>query len=130
MNPVKRVERKIEQSQMLLERMGREPEKVLEALGPSERDLVLDELSALANRAATARKGSELLVLAEDVLRLVADRPALKERFPVAIRRAGTQADLDIMYTESQVMERAGQIDNSVVELREAIEEELKELRG
>lgn len=130
MNPVKRVERKIEQSQTLLEQMTREPEKVLEALGPSERDLVLDELRVLAHRAATARKGSELLSLAEDVLRLVADRPALKEQFPVTIRRAGTQADLDIMYTESQVMERAGQIDNSVVELREAIEEELKELRG
>ena len=130
LNSVKKVERKIEQSQALLARMTHEPEKVLEALGPSERDEVLDELRLLADRAATARKGSELLTLADDVLRIVAGRPELKRRFPVTLRRAGTPADLDIMYSESQVMERAGQIDNSVVELREAIEKELKELRG
>jgi hypothetical protein len=124
----KKVERKIEKSQRLLEDMTQEPEKVIEALAPSERDLALDELNALADRAGAARKGSELVTLADDVIRLVTDRPALLERFPVKLRRGGDQSDIDVMYTESEVMRRAGQIDNSVVELREAIEEELREL--
>jgi hypothetical protein len=84
----------------------------------------------LADRAGAARKGSELVTLADDVIRLVTDRPALLERFPVKLRRGGDQSDIDVMYTESEVMRRAGQIDNSVVELREAIEEELRELEG
>lgn len=130
MNSVKKVERKVDKSLGLLEQMTREPEKVLDALGPSERVQVLDELRVLAERAAAARKGSELVTLADDVLRLVTDRPALEERFPVTVRRAGTQADIDILFTENEVMMRAGQIDNSVVELRKAIEEELKELKG
>ncbi len=130
MRTVKKIERKIGQSQALLARMTAEPEKVLEALEPSERDLVLDELRALADRAAAARKGSELATLADDVIRLVTDRPALEKRFPVTVRRTGTQADIDVMYTESEVMVRAGQIDNSVVELRKAIEEELRELEA
>ena len=130
MKAAKKVERKIEKCQGLLEDMTQEPEEVLKALEPSERGLVLDELRALADRAAAARKGSELAALADDVIRLVTDRPALWRRFPVKLRRGGDQSDIDVMYTESEVMVRAGQIDNSVVELRKAIEEELKELEG
>ena len=128
MRAVKRVERRVVESQKLLKRMAREPGKVLEALEPLQRDEVVDELRVLAKRAATVRKGSELLTLADDVVRLVVDRPALLARFPVTVWRTGTQGDIDIMFSESQVMGRAAQIDNSVVQLGTAIEEEMQKL--
>src|SRR5215210_5530785 len=108
--------------------MAQEPEAVLKALEPMERGEMLDELRLLASRAATVRKGSELLALADDVIALAANRPALKKRFGVTVRRTGTQADIDVMFTETQVMERAAQIDNSVEDLGAAIEEELRKL--
>jgi len=73
--------------------MSREPEKVLEALEPSERDEVVDELRVLANRAATVRKGSELLTLADDVLTRKGSkwlRSALTESARAAARSKGT----------------------------------------
>ena len=125
---VKRVHLKLRESQRLLERMTKEPQQVLEVLRPAERGEVMDKLRELTDRAATVRKGSELMMLADDVLRLVTDRPALEERFPVTLWRTGGQEDIDIMFSDNWVLEHAAQIDNSVAELGKAIEEELQEL--
>jgi hypothetical protein len=124
----KKVERRVKQSQALLERMTRERERVLEALGPAERDEVMEELHVLVGRATRVRRGSELLDLTNDVLALVKNRPALRKQFPVTSRRSGTRGDIDSILSEIQVLEYANQITNSVQRLGQAVDQELQKL--
>ena len=128
MDAARRVERRVRQSQVLLEKMIRERERVLEALGPVERDEMMEELQVLGGRAATVRRGSELIALTNDVLRLVKKRPALQEEFPVTVRRAGNWGDINNLLSEIQALEYANQIANSVEMLVQAVDQELQKL--
>lgn len=123
-----RAKKRVEQSQTLLERMAREPEKVLEALEPAECREVTEELRMLSDRASTVRSGSELLELAIAVIRFVKQRPALEAQFPVTVRRRGGTCDIDNLFSEGEVLEYADQIDNSVEKLGQAIDRKLERL--
>lgn len=127
-NAARRVERRVRQSQVLLERMSRERERVLEVLGPVERGEMMEELHMLAEQAATVRRGSELLALTNDVIRLVEKRPALKEEFAVKARRTGNWGDLNNLLSDIQALEYANQIANSVERLGQAVDQELQKL--
>ena len=67
MRAVKIVERKLDKSRDLLMRMASDPEKVLEALKPSEVREVMGRLHLLTKQASAARKGSDLLAMSEEV---------------------------------------------------------------
>ena len=106
--------------------MASDPEEVIGVLRPSKVREVMGKLRMLSNEASAVRKGSELLALSEQVMDLVDNET--KARFGVKVRRTGTPADLDVMFTEEQVMHHAAQLDNAVVELGKAIEGQLEEL--
>jgi hypothetical protein len=127
-NTVNVIERRVIQSQALLERMTREREQVLEALEPAEQDEVLEQLDVLGSRAAKVRSGSELMKLTNDILGLIKNRPALQKKFPVKFRRSGTRGDIDDILSEMQILEYANQIANSVQRLGQAIDQELQKL--
>ena len=126
----KKLERNLNRSQDLLERIAQDPGQVLETLNPSEVQEMRERLDLLAERTSEARKGSDLQHLSEEILGLLEDVPALGERFTVTRYRSGTQEDLDIMLSEDQVMSYAAQLDNSVADLREAIERQFERLTG
>ena len=101
---------------------------MLKVLGSEEGIEVVDELRALADRAVTVRRGSELLALTNDVLRLVENRPALREEFPVKARRTGAWSDINNIVSGVQALEYANQIANSVERLGQAVDRELQKL--
>jgi hypothetical protein len=71
------VDEAVRNSQALLEQISGQPEAVLAALDPGERVRVVDELSALAERASGVQAEADLLYVAEAVHGLIEETPAL-----------------------------------------------------
>jgi hypothetical protein len=121
-------ERRVTESQTLLEDMLRAPDKLLEALTPEETREVMKELRTLSNQARMVRKGSELLALSTSLRRLVTRRRKLSKRFHVIKRRGGDWSDIDNLFSETEVLAYAYQIENSVEKLGQVIDEKLERL--
>lgn len=126
----------IRDSMALLERMmAQQPEALLGALEPGDREIVIAELRELANRAARVRAEADLLEVAGAVQRLVRGTPAWatlllpKKR---KVRKVTPAYDKKVheiyLQDPSQIaQERAAQIRNHVVKTRERLERALRE---
>jgi hypothetical protein len=130
-------DRMVSDSLILLEQMAENPEEVVEALAPAERESIVDILRALEGQSAGVRDEAELLALADAVNRLVEETPALAalllpEEMDVGAvqeERKITLEDYGADAPESQyVQEYAPQIRNHIVECRQELERQLHEL--
>lgn len=125
------VDEAMRNSQALLEQISGQPEAVLAALDPGERVRVVDELSALAERASGVQAEADLLYVAEAVHGLIEETPALAalllptetetrvDRGRLKTRKLTRDYD-DAAYRKSPRAQRqAAQIRNRVVECRQ-----------
>ena len=130
-------DRMVSDSLTLLEQMTENPEEVVGALVPTERQRTVEKLRALEEQSAGVQNEAELLALADAVNGLVEKTPALAalllpEGMDVGAaqeQRRITLEDYGADAPESRyVQEYAPQIRNHIVECRKELERQLQEL--
>jgi hypothetical protein len=129
----------VRSSLTLLEQMIEEPEAVLEALGPANRNKINTQLSELANQATEVRTEGELMDVAGGFHRLIGETPELANLLQSngfgsrwAPKRRPTRSISEEQhrnaYRKSQyVREHAARLRNRMVECREVLEWVLRE---
>src|SRR5215213_6489163 len=129
----------VRSSLTLLEQMIEEPEAVLEALGPADRNRINAQLSELANQATEVRTEGELMDVAGGFHRLIGETPELANLLQSngfgsrwAPKRRPTRSISEEQhrnaYRKSQyVREHAARLRNRMVECREVLESVLRE---
>lgn len=126
-----------QESEMLLEKMLKEPEAVLETLDPADRDKVVADLYELADRSEKVQSEADLMAVANKIWRLIESTPGLdtfllefseRPKSTASKRRKITAAYHERSRRESQyAQERAAQIRNRIIECRQNLERALQE---
>jgi hypothetical protein len=129
----------VQSSLTLLEQMIEEPEAVLQALGPADRNKINTQLSELADQATVVRTEGELMGVAGGFHRLIGETPELANLLQSngfgsrgAPKRRPTRSISEEQhrnaYCKSQyVREHAARLRNRMVECREVLESVLRE---
>jgi hypothetical protein len=129
------VQQNVEEARILLEQISEDPNEILQVLDEAEQLAIMQDLDALASRAATIQSGADLLSLVDAIHCLVEDRPGLKALLlPVGTDVAQEPAQRTVTMGDQQAtmelnayaQQRAPQIHNTIITCRTHLEATLQ----